>query len=69
MDGTEGGAVLTLVDPEVGDTVTVVPMMPVGTSVTPARTYPDLDLPATVRGIVVLPKVDKLNVLSSRRRR
>ncbi|KAF0114155.1 MAG: hypothetical protein FD149_1929 [Rhodospirillaceae bacterium] len=66
FDGIEGGTVLSILDPEVGDEMTVVPVIPVGQGVTPARIYPDLELLATVQGIALLSRIDTLNVQSSR---
>ncbi|MFQ5784686.1 MAG: hypothetical protein ACE5H8_07660 [Alphaproteobacteria bacterium] len=49
-------------DPGDGAALVVVPVMASGVGVTPARSYPEFDLLATVQGVVVRPGVRGVNV-------
>ncbi len=62
----DAGAMIPVEDPEVGDTLMVVPVLPLGAGVYPGRTSPDVDLLATEQGIAMVPHVDGLDVRSSR---
>jgi tetratricopeptide (TPR) repeat protein len=62
----EGGDVVAFQDPEVGDTLLVVPVIPLGTGVYPARSYPDVKLPVTAQGVVVEAVSQGIAVRSSR---
>lgn len=62
----EGGGTVKIVDPEVGDTMMVVPVLPLGHGVYPDYEYPTLELPATAQGIVVLPRAGGVSVESAR---
>ncbi|MCF8490679.1 MAG: tetratricopeptide repeat protein [Rhodospirillum sp.] len=62
----EGGDVVTFKDPEVGDTLIVVPVIPLGMGIYPARSYPDAVLPITAQGVVVEPMSQGVTVRSSR---
>lgn len=62
----EGGLPVPVVDPEVGDTMTVVPVIPLGYGVSPERSYVDAVLPATAQGVVVVPRADDVEVTSNR---
>ncbi|SDH81376.1 hypothetical protein [Roseospirillum parvum] len=63
---TEGGAPVTVRDPAVGDALTVVPVIPLGHGIAPQRVYPDLALPTTAQGVLVLPRRDDVAVESTR---
>ncbi len=56
------GTPLTVVDPEVGDRLFVVPTNLAGEAVSDARHMPDLDIIPAVTGMVVDPRNDKLSV-------
>ncbi len=56
------GEPLTVVDPEVGDNLFVVPTNLAGEAVSDARHMPDLDIIPAVTGMVVDPKKDGLSV-------
>jgi hypothetical protein len=62
----EGGDVVTFRDPEVGDTLIVVPVIPLGMGIYPTRSYPDVNLPVTAQGVVVEPLSEGVTVRSSR---
>lgn len=62
----EGGLPVSVVDPEVGDTMWVVPVIPLGYGVAPERRYTDAILPATAQGVAVVPRADDVEVTSNR---
>ncbi|MGB1027086.1 MAG: tetratricopeptide repeat protein, partial [Rhodospirillaceae bacterium] len=62
----EGGDAITFNDPEVGDPLIVVPVVPLGQGIFPERRLPDLTLPVTAQGILIEPKTDDLQVIPSR---
>ena len=62
----DAGGMLSVEDPEVGDTMVVVPVMPLGAGVYPGREAPEADILATLQGIAVVPNVDGLDVRPSR---
>lgn len=62
----EGGTPVSVVDPEVGDTMWVVPVIPLGYGIAPERRYVDAVLPVTAQGVVVLPRADDVEVASNR---
>jgi tetratricopeptide (TPR) repeat protein len=62
----EAGSVISVADPEVGDEMLVVPVIPLGAGVYPGRNAPDLELLPTTQGVAVVPHVDGLQVTSSR---
>lgn len=62
----EGGRAMVVEDPEVGDRFIVVPVVPLGSGVFPARAFPDAVLPVTVQGVVVEPRSDRIVVNASR---
>lgn len=62
----EGGRAMVLEDPEVGDRFIVVPLVPLGIGIFPAYSFPDVDVPVTVQGILVEPKSDRIVVNSTR---
>lgn len=66
LEVAEGGTVLDIPDPEVGDIIKVAPVLPVGYGVFPARDYADLRLEATAQGVVAIPKADGIRLSSSR---
>lgn len=63
---TEAGRTVAFDDPEVGDYLLVVPVIPLGYGVYPERSFPDLDLPVTAQGVVVVPKSDGVRALATR---
>jgi len=62
----DSGSMISIVDPEIGDTMKVVPVIPVGQGVYPGRDAPDLELLDTTQGIVIIPHVDGLDIRSTR---
>ncbi len=62
----DAGSVVSLADPEVGDRILVVPVIPLGAGVYPGHSTPDLDLLPTTQGVAIVPHVDGLEVKSSR---
>ncbi len=63
---TEAGRTVAFDDPEVGDYFIVIPVIPLGYGVFPERSYPDVELPATAQGVVVIPKSDGVRALANR---
>ncbi len=61
----EGGPRLRILDPEVGDELLVVPVLPVGYGVHPAHDYPEFRLLATAQGVVMRPRAAGLEVTSA----
>jgi hypothetical protein len=62
----DSGSLITVIDPEVGDMMKVVPVIPIGQGVYPGRDAPDLELLNTTQGIVIIPHVDGLDIRSTR---
>ncbi|MGE4527734.1 MAG: tetratricopeptide repeat protein [Rhodospirillaceae bacterium] len=62
----EGGNPISFTDPEIGDTLWVVPVIPLGSGVSPARRFVDAEMPATAQGVVVIPYADEVSVATSR---
>ncbi len=62
----EGGVPIPLVDPETGESLWVVPVIPLGYGIAPERRVVDAVLPVTAQGVVVLPRADDVEVASSR---
>ncbi|TAL01306.1 MAG: tetratricopeptide repeat protein [Rhodospirillaceae bacterium] len=62
---SEGGRTVGVEDPEVGDMLLVVPVIPLSEGVYPDRSFPDLDLPTTAQGILVVPKSDGVRAQAS----
>lgn len=62
----EGGVPVPVVDPEVGDTMWVVPVIPLGYGIAPERRYVDAILPATAQGVAVIPRADDVEVTANR---
>jgi len=60
----EPGEPIGITDPEVGDNLIVVPVVPLGHGVSRVYTYPQLRLLATGQGVVIQPLVDNLRVRS-----
>lgn len=63
---TEAGKAMVLLDPEVGDKFIVVPVVPLGSGVYPARSFPDADIPVTAQGILIEPHTDRIVVNATR---
>ena len=62
----EPGSPLAVTDPEIGDTLVVVPVVPLGSRVGATYTYPQFRLLASLQGVVVQPLIDTLRVRSLR---
>jgi len=62
MTVTEPGDGIVLTDPAVGDTLVVVPIIPLGHGVAVARDYPQARILQSSQGIVLKPKSDDLRV-------
>lgn len=58
----EPGAPVAVRDPAVGDTLVVVPVVPLGHGLARERVFPDARLLASLQGVVVRPLVDDLQV-------
>ena len=61
---TEPGQTLLLKDPEVGDSLVVVPVIPLGHGIVGNRDYPQFRILETAQGIVLQPRIDELRVRS-----
>lgn len=59
---SEPAAPIAVTDPEVGDTVIVVPLYPVGHGLARGFEYPELDLLVSSQGLVIVPRIDDLIV-------
>jgi hypothetical protein len=62
----EGGTPIPLTDPESGESLWVVPVIPLGYGVTPERRSIDVVLPVTAQGVVAVPRADDVEVASGR---
>ena len=62
----EPGAPIAVTDPEVGDNLVVVPVIPLASRVAKPYDYPQFHLLATTQGIVVQPLIDTLRVRALR---
>lgn len=62
----EPGAALVIDDPEVGDTLVVVPVIPLGYGIGAPYEFPELRILPTSQGVVVRPAIDTLRVRSLR---
>jgi len=62
----DSGSLISVVDPEVGDTIRVVPVIPMGQGVYPGRDSPDVEVLPTTQGIAIVPHVDGLDIRSTR---
>ncbi|MBE0529703.1 MAG: tetratricopeptide repeat protein, partial [Rhodospirillales bacterium] len=62
----EPGLALAIDDPEVGDTMVVVPVIPLGYGMGVPYEYPELRLLPTIQGVVVQPAIDNLRVRALR---
>ncbi len=63
---TEAGRTVAVEDPEVGDYLLIVPVIPLSYGIYPERTFTDADLLATAQGVVVVPKSDGVRAQASR---
>jgi tetratricopeptide (TPR) repeat protein len=63
---SDGGRTVMVEDPEVGDMMLVVPVIPLSEGIYPQRQFPDLDLPVTAQGVLVVPKSDGVRAQASR---
>lgn len=62
----EGGQPIDVLDPEVGDTIKVIPVLPLAHGIFPGFDYPEVQLPGTAQGVVVIPRAPGLSVASAR---
>ena len=62
----EPGNVIDFIDPEVGDTIVVVPVGAGGAGVYPGRDTPDVQLLPTLQGVAIVPHTDAIDVKTSR---
>ncbi|MCH7956818.1 MAG: tetratricopeptide repeat protein, partial [Proteobacteria bacterium] len=62
----EPGRPIVLRDPEVGDTIVVVPVIPLGHGIAHTFEYPQLRILETAQGVVIQPRIDNLRVRSLR---
>jgi hypothetical protein len=62
----DSGSLISVTDPEVGDVIKVVPVIPLGQGVYPGRDSPDVEVLATAQGIAIVPHVDGLDIRSTR---
>lgn len=63
---TEAGRTVAVEDPEVGDYLLIVPVIPLSYGVYPERSFTDVDLLPTAQGVVVVPKSDGVRAQASR---
>lgn len=66
LDVADPGNAVSITDPEVGDTMVVVPVLATGAGVYPGRDTPDVQILPTLQGIALVPKMDNLEVKTSR---
>ena len=62
----EAGRTVAVEDPEVGDYLLIVPVIPISYGIYPERTFTDLDMPITAQGVVIIPKSDGVRAQASR---
>ncbi len=62
----EPGNAIVLSDPEVGDTIVVVPVIPLGHGIAHTFEYPELRILETGQGVAIQPRIDNLRVRSLR---
>ena len=60
------GNVIDFIDPEVGDTIVVVPVGAQGAGVYPGHDTPDLQLLPTLQGVAIVPHTDAIDVKTAR---
>ena len=60
------GRAIVVPDPEVGDNMVVVPLIPLGLGVMREYSYPQVRFPPTAHGLVILPVADGITVQSLR---
>ncbi|MHB1205218.1 MAG: tetratricopeptide repeat protein, partial [Rhodospirillaceae bacterium] len=63
---SEAGRTVAVEDPEVGDYLLIIPVIPLSSGVYPERHFTDLDMPVTAQGVVVIPKSDGVRAQASR---
>ena len=59
---TEPGAPIGVTDPDVGDNLVIVPVIPLGHGVAIAHTYPEVRVLKSMQGVVVVPIIDSLRI-------
>ncbi len=62
----DSGSVISVTDPEVGDIMKVVPVLPLGQGVYPGRDSPDVEILSTAQGVAIVPHVDGLDIRATR---
>jgi tetratricopeptide (TPR) repeat protein len=62
----EAGRTVAVEDPEVGDYLLIVPVIPISYGIYPEREFTDLDMPITAQGVVIIPKSDGVRAQASR---
>lgn len=62
MPVTQAEEIVTITDPQVGDTLSIIPLYSSGTGVYPPRSFVDFDVLQTSQGIVVAAKSDRIRV-------
>ena len=62
----EAGSIIPVRDPELGDQFFVLPLVQLGHGVYPARSFPDLTIPVSAQGVVVIPHTDRIELRASR---
>jgi hypothetical protein len=62
----EAGSIIPVRDPELGDQFFVLPLVQLGHGVYPARSFPDVTIPVSAQGIVVIPHTDRIELRASR---
>ncbi|MBY0432318.1 MAG: tetratricopeptide repeat protein, partial [Rhodospirillales bacterium] len=67
MPITEAGAVLRVGDPESGEIMTVVPVLPVGTGISPGLEFPEVQVLPSAQGLALVARSDAVDVRSSRK--
>ncbi len=60
----EPGEPISFTDPEVGDRIVVVPVVPLGHGIGRGYDYPEVRLLATAQGVAIVPRIDDLVVRS-----
>jgi tetratricopeptide (TPR) repeat protein len=62
----DSGSLISVTDPEIGDVIKVVPVIPLGQGVYPGRDSPDVEVLPTAQGIAIVAHVDGLDIRSTR---
>ena len=62
LQATRPGPVITLTDPDAGDTISVIPLVAAGTGVADGAAWPDFRVLPSYQGVVVVPISDRTRV-------